>query len=435
MGRKSRLQSFLRGPLFWAIGICAFVAASFWLRREPYAANPFFFPYLEIVSSVMAFTFAASALVRFRGANDRIALMLSFGFVLAGLTDTYFGFSFYRQLNESPGTPLSVPWIWVVGHTFLAILFAIVLSVEPLLLPPRKPGREILSSLGIVAAVAYVTLLFYAGAGLLNMPIVDEPRSGALWARPWHLVPAAAFFLAAVAQRRRLKIKHTAFDQAIYACAALNVFNHLFAAQALLPIDAVFAVSQSLEAASYAVILGGALVDNIRLFDQVRKLASSDGLTGLANYRRFLDVFDTEMRRSQRTSRPFAVLLFDLDGLKKINDTYGHNTGSRAICRLAEVLRSESRVMDTAARLGGDEFALILPETDSAAAEHVAQRIRERLAADTESPAISASVGVAIYPRHGGTLEVLQSFADREMYAMKRAARRKRRHARSTNAA
>jgi GGDEF domain-containing protein len=75
------------------------------------------------------------------------------------------------------------------------------------------------------------------------------------------------------------------------------------------------------------------------VFEQVRHLAASDPLTGLANYRRLLDVLDTETERTLRTGRPFAVLLLDLDGLKKINDTYGHLVGSRALCRVADILR------------------------------------------------------------------------------------------------
>jgi diguanylate cyclase (GGDEF)-like protein len=264
---------------------------------------------------------------------------------------------------------------------------------------------------------------------------VDQPRPDSLWPRPWHLISAGFFLVAALLQRRHLSTSSTPFDLAIYATAILNIAHHLLVAQSESPTNAIFLASQLLAAGSYAVMLGGALVDNVRLFDQVRQLAASDGLTGLANYRRFLVVFETELNRSQRTSRPFAVLLFDLDGLKKINDTFGHATGSRAICRLANVLRAESRALDTAARLGGDEFALILPETDMAAAHRVAQRIRERVAADAEAPPISASVGLAVYPRHGGTLEVLQRVADRELYAMKRATRRRRRTERKADAA
>jgi diguanylate cyclase (GGDEF)-like protein len=180
-----------------------------------------------------------------------------------------------------------------------------------------------------------------------------------------------------------------------------------------------------LRVSSYAIVLGGALLDNVRLFDQVRHLASSDALTGLANYRRFLDVLNAEMERSGRTRRPFAVLFLDLDGLKRINDTFGHAIGSRAIFRMGEILRSHCRTVDTAARYGGDEFALILPETTAEAAASVVQRINARLAADTEEPRLSASIGVAVYPQHGDTLEKLLATADKVLYAIKR---RQRRH-------
>jgi diguanylate cyclase (GGDEF)-like protein/PAS domain S-box-containing protein len=152
---------------------------------------------------------------------------------------------------------------------------------------------------------------------------------------------------------------------------------------------------------------------------QARLLAITDALTGLGNYRRLLDVFHAEIERSGRTGRPFAVLLLDLDGLKKINDGYGHLGGSRALCRLADVLRVYCRAIDTAARFGGDEFAVILPETTAAAAELVASRIRKRIATDDEQPPFSASIGVAIYPRDGETIEALLRTADRELYGMK----------------
>ena len=139
-----------------------------------------------------------------------------------------------------------------------------------------------------------------------------------------------------------------------------------------------------------------------------------------------LDVLESETERTNRNGRPFAVLLLDLDGLKKINDTYGHLIGSRALCRLADTLRINCRAIDTAARYGGDEFALVLPEARETEAHLVAGRIREVLAQDQEKPQLSASIGISIYRGNGERIEKLLSEADQHLYAEK--ARRGKRH-------
>jgi diguanylate cyclase (GGDEF)-like protein len=113
-------------------------------------------------------------------------------------------------------------------------------------------------------------------------------------------------------------------------------------------------------------------------------------------------------------------MLLDLDGLKKINDSHGHVVGSRALCRLGEVLRAHCREVDTPARYGGDEFAVVLPETTAKGAEQIAARIRERVAKDEEIPAISVSIGIAVFPEDGETIEAILSRADRSLYDLKR---------------
>jgi diguanylate cyclase (GGDEF)-like protein/PAS domain S-box-containing protein len=155
------------------------------------------------------------------------------------------------------------------------------------------------------------------------------------------------------------------------------------------------------------------------LEEHLRQQATKDPLTGLTNYRQLVDVLDAEIKRSARTGREFALLLFDLDGLKQINDRYGHMVGSQALCRLADVMCIGCRDLDTAARFGGDEFALVLPETGGEAANLVAQRIRENFANDGRKPTLSVSVGMALYPRDGEKLETLLSAADVALYAMK----------------
>jgi diguanylate cyclase (GGDEF)-like protein len=161
------------------------------------------------------------------------------------------------------------------------------------------------------------------------------------------------------------------------------------------------------------------LTERKKAEEQLQLLAVTDPLTGLGNYRRLVEALDAEVKRCGRTGRPFAVLLLDLDQLKKINDQCGHLIGSQALCRLADVLRVFCRAIDTAARYGGDEFAVILPETTAAAARLVASRIRSRLAKDSLQPPISASIGVAVYPQDGETMEALLRTADRELYGMK----------------
>jgi len=153
--------------------------------------------------------------------------------------------------------------------------------------------------------------------------------------------------------------------------------------------------------------------------ERIAHLVASDPLTGLANYRRLIDAFDTETKRSRRTGRSFALLLLDLDGLKRTNDVHGYLVGSRALCRLGYVLRVHCRGIDTAARHGGDEFAMLLPETRAEGARILASRVRDRLANDGEQPPLSVSIGAAVYPDDGDTLEKLLKTAEAALYMMK----------------
>src|SRR5262249_39966307 len=123
--------------------------------------------------------------------------------------------------------------------------------------------------------------------------------------------------------------------------------------------------------------------------------------------------------RSDRTGRDFAVLFMDVNGLKQINDRYGHLTGSRVLCQIADVLRQSCRTTDTPARFRGDEFAVVLAETGRGGAAHAVRRISERRAALKENPAPSVTGGIAVYPADGGTPAALLGFADQALYKLK----------------
>ena len=164
------------------------------------------------------------------------------------------------------------------------------------------------------------------------------------------------------------------------------------------------------------------ITDRKRTEEEIRFQATHDGLTGLANYREFVDHLEVEVRRAGRSGHPFGLLLLDLDGLKIINDRYGHLAGNRALKRLARVMTDNSRSTDIAARYGGDEFAILLLDADYQRSEQVAARIRDCLSRDPDLPPLTVSIGVAVYPDDGRSPQELLEIADRRLYQDKKSA-------------
>ncbi|PYT99511.1 MAG: hypothetical protein DMG38_11660 [Acidobacteria bacterium] len=148
--------------------------------------------------------------------------------------------------------------------------------------------------------------------------------------------------------------------------------------------------------------------------------ARHDGLTGLANYREFMDRLEREVRRAERSHDSFTLLLLDLDELKRINDLQGHLAGNRALRRVAAVMMEHCRSTDVAARYGGDEFAVLLIDSDRGMAEQVAQRIERRLSADDEKPQLSVSMGIGVYPDDGRSPAEIIEAADQRLYRRKK---------------
>lgn len=162
------------------------------------------------------------------------------------------------------------------------------------------------------------------------------------------------------------------------------------------------------------------ITDRKNTVEQAVYQARHDALTGLANYREFMDRLELELRRSERSHRCFTLLLLDLDDLKRINDLQGHLAGNRALQRLAAVMNEHCRSTDLAARYGGDEFAVILIDSGRKMAESVAHRIEDRLRIGKEQPAVTASIGIGVYPEDGRTVQQLLEAADRELYRRKK---------------
>lgn len=162
---------------------------------------------------------------------------------------------------------------------------------------------------------------------------------------------------------------------------------------------------------------------------ELAQLSISDGLTGLYNHRHVQQVLHEEFERAKRTGEPVAVVMFDLDHFKDVNDTYGHQVGDRVLQEMAEILRRTAREIDKLGRYGGEEFIAILPDTDLDDGAVFAERVRQDVArhlfpADGEALRMTVSAGVAVYPDRGITdPRELVRRADQALYAAKAAGR------------
>jgi diguanylate cyclase (GGDEF)-like protein len=159
--------------------------------------------------------------------------------------------------------------------------------------------------------------------------------------------------------------------------------------------------------------------------DEALRASRFDALTGLYNRAFFFTTMEHEIRRSDRMGRPFSMLMLDLDGLKPVNDTFGHQWGDRLLKAIADSIRQTVRFTDAAARYGGDEFVVLLPETDAAGGYVVGEKLRRdinalALNAADRNVRSSVSIGLVAYPADGRTIEQLVAAADVAMYEAKR---------------
>ena len=169
-------------------------------------------------------------------------------------------------------------------------------------------------------------------------------------------------------------------------------------------------------------------IDLARAHEKINLLATTDGLTGLANHRTFQHGFDVMLQRAERQRRPLCLLLCDIDHFKRVNDTFGHPFGDLVLKQVAGVLAESVRQVDLAARYGGEEFAILLEDCDEKGGHRLAERIRQTVGAlplscERVTVAVTLSVGLASYPADGAEKKDLIARADQALYRAKKEGR------------
>lgn len=171
------------------------------------------------------------------------------------------------------------------------------------------------------------------------------------------------------------------------------------------------------------------IADSLEMQRKYQRYATIDALTGLHNRGWLDDMFDREIKRSERDSLPLSMMMIDVDNFKTFNDTYGHLAGDQVLIMVGENLRKPLRPNDMVARFGGEEFCVLLPETRIEFAAEVAERLRERVSKGDpgiingqQLPHVTISIGVTEY-KPGYGLETMIASADVAMYHAKQAGR------------
>jgi len=162
-------------------------------------------------------------------------------------------------------------------------------------------------------------------------------------------------------------------------------------------------------------------LDNAQIKARLELQAQTDSLTGLYNHRHFHERLRAELSRAGRTGKPVAVLMFDIDDFKKVNDVYGHGTGDQVLVAVADAARSVARASDVVCRIGGEEFAMIMPSCSSGDARGIGRRLLARLSERSldEAGEVTLSIGVAQGPEHATSSRELVGCAEVAMMTAK----------------
>jgi len=416
---QHRLPLFTSTPLWLPSGfaICAFLIGgrALWpaifvgacLLR--YASTDSLLSALMVGAGNTLEALAGSVLVnRFaNGASAYLRADTIFRFVMVVVVATVIGATFGAAstwiINRESGDLVLVWMSWWLAH----VTGTLVVAPIALLWTTTPFGR--LRFVDIGEAIVVLAVLFALGLVVFGGRFPSDVKT-----YPLEFVCMPCFLWAAFRLGRRTVATATFLLSSMAAWGTLRGYGPFWTGTAQESI--VLLQAYTCVMAIMVTVLAATVAERKQAEATLEALALTDPLTGLANYRRLIEVLRSEIARSNRTRRPFTVVMLDMNGLKAINDRHGHLTGSRALCRLADALLKVCREVDTAARFGGDEFVLVLPDTDAEGGQRVLDRLHNRLAADPDSPAISVAGGIAVFPDDGDNPTALVRTADRVLY-------------------
>ena len=346
----------------------------------------------------------------------RLGLGVRLGAPLESI-DRLQGGRFVTTAPSRQSTFLALGWIYLAAATF-ALAVSLVPGAQSLAVLPRACMLGIAYVLGLTMLFGRrrlpstaIDVVLAAGVGLVTAGLVLHGAERAqdfpvfyIWA-----ALSAAFLL--TRWRVALQLGLLATGDAIYLAVA-RVSLHVASHQWLMTVGTV----------TVAAVLVGLLRARVeRLISDLAETSKRDPRTGLLNTSGFEEVLERELERAQRSECRLGVIVIDLDRFKNVNEELGHRAADERLATVAEVLCRTKRRIDEVARLGGQVFGLLLPETDEHGCYVLADRLRRSIrdAFAGDSAAITASLGVASFPKHGGSFEELYGAATHAVYAAK----------------
>ncbi|MDT7835817.1 GGDEF domain-containing protein [Aquabacterium sp. OR-4] len=349
--------------------------------------------------------------------------------------------------------PRRPAWHWLVSGLLCAATMALVLLRDAMPGPWGIPisnlamlgtalalarGMRLFLGLPLADREALVVVALLCLCALLAMPHQQQPAGvrlqagGTTLALLWVLARATVAGYQALCAEfdRRRALALVAPMGLTLLMAALRLVSMVVAPARPIHVDAPLHVAVALLLLVAMLMLHGSMAAMVvmRLVGQLRELSQRDALTGLLNRVEWLRQLRAQHRWLSRHGEGYAVLMIDIDHFKQVNDRWGHPAGDAVLVNVAQVLTGSSRALDVLSRLGGEEFAVLLPRTDAAAAERLAERLRAELAASStrwreQALQITVSIGVALAQDADEAPAQLIERADAALYRAKHGGR------------